>query len=72
MDERDYLEDGLGSPKNCIWIMGEESMKKKKRKVLKVFLIIIMLPFIFIIMLMIFGNGKLMLPVEKKRLLNCR
>lgn len=66
MDEGDYLEDGLGSPKNCIWIMGEESMKKKKRKVLKVFLIIIMLPFIFIIMLMIFGNGKLMLPVEKK------
>lgn len=41
-------------------------MKKKKRNVMKVFLAIIMLPLIFIVIVMIFGNGKLILPVEKK------
>ena len=41
-------------------------MKKKKKNVIKVLLTIIMLPFILIILLMIFGNGKLILPVEKK------
>jgi len=41
-------------------------VKKKKRNVMKVFLAIIMLPLIFIVIVMIFGNGKLILPVEKK------
>lgn len=42
----------------------------KKRNMMKIFLTMIMLPFIFIMILIIFGNGKLILPVEKKRLLN--
>lgn len=41
-------------------------MKKKKRKVIMVLLTLIMFPLIFVILLMIFGNGKLVLPVEKK------
>ncbi len=40
-------------------------MKKKKRNVMKVFLAIIMLPLIFIVIVMIFGNGKLILSIDE-------
>lgn len=46
--------------------MKTKAPRKKKRKMMKVLLAIILVPLVLILALILFGNGKLILPVEKK------